>query len=42
MRDFGFVSWSYRQASVGADYGFWLTPYRFWHDEKLANVTCVR
>lgn len=42
MRDFGFVSWSYRQASVGADFGFWLTPYRFWHDEKLANATCVR
>jgi hypothetical protein len=30
LRDFGYLVGSYRQASVGIDAGFWLTPYRFW------------
>lgn len=42
LRDFGYLVGSYRQASVGAGFGFWLTPYRFWADDKLANTTCVR
>lgn len=42
LRDFGFLVGSYRQASVGADFGFWLTPYRFWHDDKHSDATCVR
>ncbi len=42
LRDFGFLTGSHRQASVGADFGFWLTPYRFWADDKHADATCVR
>jgi len=42
LRDFGFIAGSYRQASVGANFGFWLTPYRFWADDRLGNLTCVR
>lgn len=44
LRDFGYVVGSFRQASVGADHGFWLTPYRFFAEPKdgLGGVTCVR
>ena len=42
LRDFGSLVGSFRRASVGADYGFWLTPYRFWADDKLGSATCDR
>jgi hypothetical protein len=42
LRDFGYLVGSFRRASVESDYGFWLTPYRFWADERLANTTCDR
>ncbi|MBI2393686.1 MAG: YdcF family protein [Deltaproteobacteria bacterium] len=44
LRDFGYVVGSFRQASVGVDHGFWLTPYRFFAEPKdgLGGVTCVR
>lgn len=44
LRDFGYLAGSFRQASVGERWGFWLTPYRFWAEPKdgLGSVTCVR
>lgn len=42
LRDFGYLVGSYRQASVGVEFGFWLTPYRFWADPHMADATCVR
>lgn len=43
LRDWGYVIGSWRQASLGADIGFWFTPYRFWAEprESLGSVTCV-
>ena len=45
LRDWGFVIGSWRQASVGADNGFWLTPYRFWAEGRgpgeAGTFTCV-
>ena len=45
LRDWGFVLGAWRQASVGATNGFWLTPYRFWAEErgdgKAGSFTCV-
>lgn len=44
LRDFGYLVGSYRQASIGADYGFWLTPYRYFAEPRdgLGSLTCVR
>jgi hypothetical protein len=44
LRDFGYLPAAYRQASVGARFGFWLTPYRFWAEphDGLGGFTCVR
>ncbi len=44
LRDFGYLVGSYRQASVGTEFGFWLTPYRFWAEPRdgLGSFTCVR
>lgn len=44
LRDFGYLLGSFRQASVGTRYGFWLTPYRFWAEPKdgLGGLTCDR
>lgn len=44
LRDFGYLVGSYRQASVGADYGFWLTPYRWFAEPRdgIGGLTCVR
>lgn len=44
LRDFGYLLGSWRQASVGARFGFWLTPYRFWAEpeDELGGATCVR
>ncbi|MDB4938340.1 MAG: hypothetical protein JWP87_5312 [Labilithrix sp.] len=43
LRDWGYVMGSWRQASIGIDAGFWLTPYRFWAEPRdgLGSVTCV-
>ena len=45
LRDWGFVVGSWRQASVGADNGFWVTPYRFWAEDRApgepGSFTCV-
>ena len=40
LRDWGYVSGSWRQASVGMRSGFWFSPYRFWADPKLRDLTC--
>jgi len=44
LRDFGYLIGTYRQASVGADHGFWLTPYRYFAEPRdgLGGLTCVR
>ncbi|MGZ3422845.1 MAG: YdcF family protein [Polyangiales bacterium] len=44
LRDWGYLLGSFRQASVGANFGFWLTPYRFWAAprEGLGSLTCDR
>ena len=45
LRDWGFIVGSWRQASVGADNGFWVTPYRFWAEGRApgepGSFTCV-
>ena len=42
LRDWGYLIGTWRQASVGFDEGFWLTPYRFFGDPLLVDATCVR
>ena len=44
LRDFGYLVGTWRQASVGMDAGFWLSPYRFWAAPSggLRGFTCVR
>jgi hypothetical protein len=44
LRDFGYLVGSFRQASVGESFGFWLTPYRFWAAPRdgLGSLTCDR
>ncbi|MBI2390350.1 MAG: YdcF family protein [Deltaproteobacteria bacterium] len=44
LRDWGYLLGSWRQASVGARFGFWLTPFRFWAEpeDELGGATCVR
>jgi hypothetical protein len=44
LRDWGYLVGSFRQASVGENFGFWLTPYRFWAAprEGLGSLTCDR
>ena len=43
LRDWGYLIGSWRQASVGANVGFWFTPYRFWAEPRdgLGSLTCV-
>jgi hypothetical protein len=43
IRDFGYLVGSWRRASIGARFGFWYTPYRFWAEprEGLGSFTCV-
>ncbi len=42
LRDFGYVLGSWRQASVGAEGGFWFTPFRFWAEplHGAGSLTC--
>lgn len=44
LRDWGYLLGSFRQASVGEEFGFWLTPYRFWAAPRdgLGSLTCDR
>ncbi len=42
LRDWDYLVGSWRQASVGIDAGFWFSPYRFWADERLRDLQCVR
>jgi hypothetical protein len=44
LRDWGYLVGSFRQASVGTSFGFWLTPYRFWAAPRdgLGSLTCDR
>lgn len=42
LRDFHHLLGSWRQASRGMDAGFWYTPYRFWADERLHDLACLR
>jgi hypothetical protein len=43
LRDWGYLMGSWRQASIGINAGFWLTPYRFWAEPRdgLGSATCV-
>jgi hypothetical protein len=43
LRDWGYLMGSWRQASIGIDAGFWMTPYRFWAEPRdgLGSQTCV-
>jgi hypothetical protein len=43
LRDWGYLMGSWRQASIGNDAGFWMTPYRFWAEPRdgLGGITCV-
>ena len=40
LRDWGYVAGSWRQASVGMRSGFWFSPFRFWADPRLRDLTC--
>lgn len=40
LRDFGHLLGAWRRASRGIEGGFWFTPYRFWNDPSVRDLSC--
>lgn len=42
LRDWKYLVGTWRRASDGIDGGYWFSPYRFWADAGLRDLSCVR